>query len=117
MAATAWQLTVGAAVSAAGMLATGGTDLTGPIDGRVATALAYLVLPANALAYLLWFGLPDRVSDKTTALTTLLIPVVTLLAALVLIADWPPGLNPPRFPATPPPAHPTPPRLRPGPPH
>ncbi len=93
MAATAWQLTVGAAVSAAGMLATGGTDLVGPVDATVVAALAYHILLANALAYLLWFGLLDRVSATTTALTTLAIPIVGVLGAMALIGERPSGLD------------------------
>ena len=89
MAATAWQLAAAATLAATGMLVTGTTALVGPIDIEVTWALLYHVVLANALAYFLWFGMLDRISATTTAMTTLMIPVVGVLGAMALIGDRP----------------------------
>lgn len=93
MAATAWQLAAGATLSASGMLVTGTTGLVGPVDAEVVGALLYHVILANALAYFLWFGMLDRISATTTAMTTLMIPVVGVLGAMALIGDRPSVLD------------------------
>lgn len=84
-----WQLLIGAAAAAAGMLAFEGLPapvLPGP---KVLAALAYHVLLAQALAYLVWFSALARVPAGTMSLGTLLVPVVGVLGSMLLIGERP----------------------------
>ena len=85
---TAWQLGIGAAVAATGMLAfeTPRVDLSSPM---VAGAFVYHVLLALALAYFLWFELLERVPSGTAALGTLLIPVFAVTGSIAILGERP----------------------------
>lgn len=85
---TAWQLGIGAAVAAIGMLIfeTPRVDLSSP---WVAGAFTYHVVLALALAYFLWFELLERVPSGTAALGTLLIPVFAVVGSIVLLGERP----------------------------
>jgi len=91
--ATGWQLAVGAACAGIGLLASGETPRLARFDAQVAGALAFHVLLATALAYLLWFRMLERTSASTSALTTLMIPVVGVLGAMMLVGDRPGALD------------------------
>jgi drug/metabolite transporter (DMT)-like permease len=91
--ATGWQLAVGAACAGLGLLASGETPRLARFDAQVAGALAFHVLLATALAYLLWFRMLERTSASTSALTTLMIPVVGVLGAMMLVGDRPSPLD------------------------
>jgi len=91
--ATGWQLAVGAACAGLGLLASGETPRLARFDAQVAAALAFHVLLATALAYLVWFRMLERTSASTSALTTLMIPVVGVLGAMMLVGDRPGPLD------------------------
>jgi drug/metabolite transporter (DMT)-like permease len=89
LAVAAWQLLVGAACAAAGMLAFEGLPWPWPLQGSTLLALAYHVLLAQALAYLLWFEVVARLPAGTAALGTLLVPAVGVLGAVLLLGERP----------------------------
>lgn len=89
---TAWQLGVGAACGLAGALLAGEPWPAWPTP-RVALALAFHIVLATAAAYALWFELVDRVSVTVSSLTTLAVPVVGVLGAMVLVGDRPDGAD------------------------
>jgi drug/metabolite transporter (DMT)-like permease len=51
--------------------------------------MAYHVIVAMALAYVLWFVLLQRQGAAVSALTTLAVPVVGVLGAVMLVGDRP----------------------------
>jgi drug/metabolite transporter (DMT)-like permease len=91
--ATGWQLLVGAACAAIGLIISGETPAIAYFDARLAAALGFHVLLAMALAYVLWFRLLDRSSASSTALTTLMIPLVGVLGAMMLVGERPGALD------------------------
>lgn len=91
--ATGWQLAVGAGCAALGIVVTGETPRLIRFDALIAGALLFHVLLAIALAYLLWFWMLERTSAATSALTTLMIPVVGVLGAMMLVGDRPGPLD------------------------
>lgn len=90
---TAWQLAVGAVCAGLGLVASGEIPHFMHFDSQVAAALAFHVLLATALAYLLWFRMLERTSASTSALTTLMIPVVGVLGAMMLVGERPGPLD------------------------
>ena len=85
----AWQLLVGATAAGVGMLAFEGVPRPGPVGPVTAAALAWHVLLAQALAYLLWFAVLPRLSAGTATLGTLLVPAVGVLGAAALLGERP----------------------------
>lgn len=90
---TAWQLLVGAACGAAGALLTGEHFPTEPLGNRVIVALFVHIVPGTAMAYWLWFIMSERLSATVSSITTLMVPVVGVLAAMVLVGDRPSALD------------------------
>ncbi|MFD4838858.1 DMT family transporter [Achromobacter sp. NPDC058515] len=86
---TAWQLVVGASCALAGALIAGESFPTQGWNVRVAGALSFHIILGTAVAYWLWFVLSERVSATVAALTTLMVPVVGVLGAMVLVGDRP----------------------------
>jgi drug/metabolite transporter (DMT)-like permease len=85
---TAWQLGAGAAI--AGLAGLGaGEHLPAVWPPRVLLALAWHVLIATALAYVLWYRLLASASATVSSLTTLAVPVVGVLGAMALVGDRP----------------------------
>jgi drug/metabolite transporter (DMT)-like permease len=85
---TAWQLGIGAAVAAVAALAAGERlPMVWPL--RVQVALAWHVLIATAVAYVLWYRLLASASATVSSLTTLAVPVVGVLGAMALVGDRP----------------------------
>ncbi len=85
---TAWQLGIGAAVAALAALAAG-EQLPSVWPLRVQLALAWHVLIATAVAYVLWYRLLASASATVSSLTTLAVPVVGVLGAMALVGDRP----------------------------
>jgi len=85
---TAWQLGIGAAVAAAAALAAG-ERLPAVWPLPVQVALAWHVLIATAVAYVLWYRLLASASATVSSLTTLAVPVVGVLGAMALVGDRP----------------------------
>ena len=88
IAITAWQLLIGAAVALAGFVLTG-EHLPVSLMPITWVALVFHVVGSTAIAYLLWFMLLDRLSVSAASLTTLSIPVVGVLSAMLLVGDRP----------------------------
>ena len=55
----------------------------------MAFALAYHIVVATALAYVLWYRLLDSLSATVSSLTTLAVPVVGVLGAMALVGERP----------------------------
>jgi drug/metabolite transporter (DMT)-like permease len=83
-----YQLLLAAGIAAIGFAASGEVLPTRLTTGT-ALAIAYHVIGATALAYLLWFTLLDRLSVGAAAMTTFAIPVVGVVSAMVLVGDRP----------------------------
>ena len=52
-------------------------------------ALSFHIVFGTSLAYWLWFILSERVSATVASLTTLMVPVVGVLTAMMLVGDRP----------------------------
>ena len=63
------------------------------LSASVWTAVAFHVVCATAMAYLLWFILLDRMPAGAASITTFAIPVVGVLAAMALVGDRPSPLD------------------------
>jgi drug/metabolite transporter (DMT)-like permease len=85
---TAWQLGLGAACAIVAALATG-ERWPSVWPPRVLAAIAWHVLVATAVAYVLWYRLLASVSATVSSLTTLAVPVVGVLGAMALVGDRP----------------------------
>lgn len=85
---TAWQLGLGAGCATLAALATG-ERLPVVWPPRVLAALAWHVLIATAVAYVLWYRLLASASATVASLTTLAVPVVGVLGAMALVGDRP----------------------------
>lgn len=85
---TAWQLGIGALAGAAAAAVAGEAPPTA-WPPRAAWAMAYHIVIATALAYALWFRLLDAVSATVAALTSLAVPVVGVLGAMLLVGERP----------------------------
>jgi drug/metabolite transporter (DMT)-like permease len=85
---TAWQLGIGALVAAVAALSAGEQlPVVWPL--RVQVALAWHVLIATAVAYVLWYRLLASATATVSSLTTLAVPVVGVLGAMALVGDRP----------------------------
>ena len=85
---TAWQLGIGALVATVAALAAG-EHLPTVWPVRVQVALAWHVLIATAVAYVLWYRLLASATATVSSLTTLAVPVVGVLGAMALVGDRP----------------------------
>lgn len=85
---TAWQLGLGAACATVAALLSG-EQLPAAWPSRVLVALAWHVLIATAVAYVLWYRLLASASATVSSLTTLAVPVVGVLGAMVLVGERP----------------------------
>ncbi|MEO8135283.1 MAG: EamA family transporter [Betaproteobacteria bacterium] len=86
---TAWQLLVGALCGLLGAVITAESLPAWPLSGPVIAAMSFHVVIGTALAYWLWFILSERVSATVSSMTTLMVPVVGVLTAMVLVGDRP----------------------------
>ena len=90
---TAWQLMIGAAAGVAGAAWFGEPAPAWPLPDRVWVALLFHIVPGTAMAYWAWFVLSERVSPTVSSLTTLMVPVVGVIGAMVLVGDRPAALD------------------------
>ena len=90
---TAWQLLVGAACGALGALVSGEQFPSEPLPWPVIAALFAHIVPGTAIAYWLWFVMSERLSATVSSMTTLMVPVVGVLAAMLLVGDRPSALD------------------------
>ena len=85
---TAWQLLLGAVCGlVVGSLV--GERLPVVWPPQVVAALAYHVLIATALAYVMWYRLLASASATASSLAVLAVPVVGVLGAMLLVGDRP----------------------------
>jgi drug/metabolite transporter (DMT)-like permease len=89
---TAWQLGLGAAIASIAALAAG-EHLPTVWPLRVQVALAWHVLVATAVAYVLWYRLLASASATVSSLTTLAVPVVGVLGAMAVVGERPSGAD------------------------
>ena len=89
---TVWQVVISAVLCGLCMLAfeTPHLDLSG--RPQLLAFIYHAALP-QCLAYILWFDLMSRVKASTAVLGTLLVPIFGVLGAIVLLGDWPSGLD------------------------
>jgi drug/metabolite transporter (DMT)-like permease len=89
---TAWQLGLGALC---GSLAAGLANEPWPSHWPALSlwALAFHTVIAMAMGYVLWFALLERATATVSALTTLAVPVVGVLGAMLLVGDRPSALD------------------------
>lgn len=85
---TAWQLLIGAACGALGAWWID-ERLPETIAPAALAALTFHVVVATAFAYVLWFVLLERLTATASALTTLMVPVVGVLGAMMLVGERP----------------------------
>jgi drug/metabolite transporter (DMT)-like permease len=92
IAVTAWQVALAAVACAICMalFETPRLDLSSP---QVAAAFAYHILLPQCVAYVLWFTLLREVAASKAALGTLLIPIFGVAGSILLLGDWPTGLD------------------------
>lgn len=90
---TAWQLLIGAGCGAAGMLIAGEQWPAAPLPARVVGALVFHIVAATALAYWLWFVMSEKMGATVSSMTTLMVPVVGVLGAMLLVGDRPSALD------------------------
>jgi drug/metabolite transporter (DMT)-like permease len=90
--ATAWQLAVGAA---AGLMASALAGEAWPLHWPLpaVAAMVFHVGIATAVAYVLWYRLLAAVTASVASLTTLAVPVVGVIGAMLLVGDRPSGLD------------------------
>lgn len=86
---TAWQLLVGAACGAIGALLFGERLPSEVPSLRVWIAMFMHIVPGTAIAYWLWFVMSERMSATVSSMTTLMVPVVGVLSAMLLVGDRP----------------------------
>jgi drug/metabolite transporter (DMT)-like permease len=89
LAIAAWQLLIGAAAAAVGMLLFEGLNDPRPLSGDTLIAFAYHVLLAQALAYYLWFEVLPRLPAGVSTLGTLMVPAVGVLGAMLFLGERP----------------------------
>lgn len=92
IASTGYQLLIGAAIAAVGMVATGEV-WPSHVSAPVLAAISFHVVGATAAAYLLWFVMLDRMAVSTATMTSFAIPVVGVLSAMALVGDRPSPLD------------------------
>jgi drug/metabolite transporter (DMT)-like permease len=85
----AWQLLTGAACAAVGMLVVEGLPALHDLHAATIWAMAYHVVLALALAYLLWFAILPHVPVGVASLGTLLVPAIGVLGAMFILAEQP----------------------------
>lgn len=88
MVTTAWQLLIGTAL-ALGLALASGEVWPSRWTSAALWALAFHICFATALAYVLWFMLLKEASVTVSSLTTLAVPVVGVLGAMLLVGDRP----------------------------
>jgi len=84
---TAWQMAYGAIPIVILALVVPGSYVH--FTPSFLAALAYIVLPGTALAFWLWFFIMERLSATGAGISTLLTPVITVLAAWIQLHERP----------------------------
>lgn len=85
----AWQLLVGGAAAGLGMLVFEGLPVPKLLSPKVAAALSFHIVGAQALAYFLWFVVVARLPAGIASLGTLMVPAVGVLGSVLLLGERP----------------------------
>lgn len=85
----AWQLLIGGAAGGLGMLVFEGVPVPKALEARTVAALAFHILGAQALAYVLWFTVITRLPAGIASLGTLMVPAVGVLGSVLLLGERP----------------------------
>ena len=85
----AWQLLVGGVAAGLGMLVFEGLPVPKLLSPKVAAALSFHILGAQALAYFLWFVVVARLPAGIASLGTLMVPAVGVLGSVLLLGERP----------------------------
>ena len=85
----AWQLLVGGVAAGLGMLVFEGLPVPKLLSPKVAAALSFHILGAQALAYFLWFVVVARLPAGIASLGTLMVPAVGALGSVLLLGERP----------------------------
>jgi len=85
----AWQLLIGGAAAGIGMLVFEGLPVPKLLSPRVAAALSFHIIGAQALAYFLWFVVVSRLPAGIASLGTLMVPAVGVLGSVLLLGERP----------------------------
>jgi len=85
----AWQLLIGGLVAGIGMLAFEGLPVPKLLSPRVAAALTFHIVGAQALAYFLWFVVVARLPAGIASLGTMMVPAVGVLGSVLLLGERP----------------------------
>ncbi|MGW9332890.1 DMT family transporter [Bosea sp. NPDC055594] len=85
----AWQLLVGGVAAGLGMLVFEGFPVPKLLSPKVAAALSFHILGAQALAYFLWFVVVARLPAGIASLGTLMVPAVGALGSVLLLGERP----------------------------
>ena len=89
LAFAAWQLAIGAACAAAGMLVFEGLPARGALGPATLLAFSYHALLGQALATVLWFEVVTKIPASTAALGTLTVPAVGVASAILILGERP----------------------------
>lgn len=92
LAVAAWQLLIGALVALTGLLSFEGMPHWPDwhtVPSEVVIAVAYHVVFAMAVGYVLWFNIINNLPVGVATLGTLLVPVVGVIGAVVLLGERP----------------------------
>jgi len=89
LAVTAWQLLIGFSALAIGMYIAEGVPQLNHLPVKVYGWIAYSGLIGLGLCYFLWFVVVDRLAAITASLSTLLVPVIGVIAALLVFGEIP----------------------------
>ncbi|MGF7160305.1 drug/metabolite transporter (DMT)-like permease [Rhodoligotrophos appendicifer] len=84
-----WQLLTGAAFAIGGMLLFEGVPVYHPLAESTLLALAYHVVVALILAYVLWFTILPRLPLGLASLGTLLVPAIGVASAMLILGERP----------------------------
>jgi drug/metabolite transporter (DMT)-like permease len=85
---TAWQLLLGALSGGVAALVVG-ESLPSVWPTRVVVAMAYHVVIATSVAYVLWYRLLASASATASSVAVLAVPVVGVMGAMALVGDRP----------------------------
>lgn len=94
MSVAAWQLAAGAAVSAIGMVVFEPQVLVEGIAwtslrARTWVALFHHIVFSQALAYLIWYQLLQRLPAGTVSLSTLMVPAIGVVSSILVLGETP----------------------------
>lgn len=84
-----WQLLVGTALIAAGLVVFEGTPHLWPMQISSIIAILYIGLFGVGLAHFLWWSIVGKLPTITASLGTLLVPVVGVIASTIFLGERP----------------------------